>query len=187
MKMGAQTPSGPPTDGAIQLATSDGRVVCGDLDIRIDRDGIWYYHGSPIGRKELVCLFASVLTMDEAGAYWLVTPGEKGRVQVDDAPFMAVELFSAGDGRDRVLSLRTNIDELVPVDRDHPIEVVTNPETGEPSPYVTLRGPMRAKIVRSVYYELVAMGREETIDNEKVYGVWSSGAFFPIGTVDPDD
>ena len=186
MKKGALYPSGRPTDDAVQLAASDGRFLCGDLDIRIDRDGVWYYHGSPIGRKELVCLFSSILAMDEAGAYWLVTPREKGRVRVDDAPFMAVELFSVGGGRDRVLSFRTNVDEVVRVDRDHPILVVTNPETGEPSPYVTPRGRMRAKLVRPVYYELVGMGLEETIDNEKVYGVWSSGAFFPIGTVDPD-
>ena len=187
MKKGVLYPGGPQTNDVVRLATSDGRLWCGDLDIRIDRDGIWYYHNSPIGRKELVCLFASMLTMDEAGAYWLITPREKGRIQVEDAPFMAVELFSAGSGRDRVLSFRTNVDELVCVDQDHPIHIVTNLKTGEPAPYVTLRGSLRAKIVRPVYYELVDMGLEETVDNEKVYGVWSSGAFFPIGTVNPDD
>ena len=186
MKKGTINSNGPPKNDAVRLATSDGRFFCGDLVIRIDRDGTWYYHGSPIGRKELVCLFSSVLTMVEAGAYWLVTPGEKGRIQVDDAPFMAVEVFSAGAGRNRVLSFRTNVDEIVRVDQDHPIHVVTNPETGEPSPYVTVRERMRAKIVRPVYYELVGMGLEETFDNEKVYGVWSSGAFYPMGTVDPD-
>ncbi len=186
MKKRPLYPNGPPTNDPVRLATSDGLFFRGDLDIRIDRDGIWYYHGSPIGRKELVCLFSSLLTMDEAGAYWLITPGEKGRIQVDDAPFMAVEAFSAGAGRDRVLSFRTNVDELVFVDQDHPIHVDINPETGEPSPYVTLRERMRAKIARPVYYELIGMGQEETFDNEKVYGVWSSGTFFPMGTVDPD-
>ena len=186
MKKRPLYPSGTPTDEPVRLATSDGLFFCGDMDIRIDRDGNWYYHGSPIVRKELVCLFSSMLTMDVAGAYWLITLQEKGRIQVDDAPYMAVEVFSAGAGRHQVLSFRTNVDELVSVDLDHPIHVVTDPETGEPSPYVTLRERMRAKIVRPVYYELVGMGQEETFDNEKVYGVWSSGAFFPIGAVDPD-
>jgi hypothetical protein len=186
MKKRPLYPNGPPTNDPVRLATSDGLFFRGDLDIRIDRDGIWYYHGSPIRRKELACLFSSLLTMDEAGAYWLITPGEKGRIQVDDAPFMAVEAFSAGAGRDRVLSFRTNVDELVFVDQDHPIHVDINPETGEPSPYVTLRERMRAKITRPVYYELIGMGQEETFDNDKVYGVWSSGTFFPMGTVDPD-
>ena len=146
MNNGALYPSDPPTDGAVRLAASDGLYVLGDLDIRIDRDGVWYYHGSPIGRKELVCLYSSFLTMDDAGAYWLVTATEKGRIQVDDAPFMAVELISAGSGRARMLSLRTNVDEIIPVDHDHPIHVVTNPKTGEPSPYVTVRERIRAKI-----------------------------------------
>ncbi len=186
MKKSRLFPGGPLKNGAVRQATSGGLFVCGDLDIRIDPVGVWYYHGSPIGRKELVCLFSSLLSMDEDGAYWLITPSEKGRIQVDDAPFMAVELFSASSGRDRRLSFRTNVDEIIHVDLDHPIHVVTNPETGEPSPYVTVRDRMRAKIIRPVYYELVDMGLEETFDNEKVYGVWSSGEFFPIGTMDPD-
>ena len=99
---------------------------------------------------------------------------------------MAVELFSTGSSRDRVLSFRTNVDELVCVSQDHPLHVVIKPETGEPSPYVTVRECMRTKIVRPVYYELIGMGLEETFDNESVYGIWSSGAFFPMGTAARD-
>ena len=161
-----------------------GRVFCGDLNMRIDRDGNWYYHGSPIGRKELVCLFSSVLTRDRKGAYWLVTPAEMGRIQVDDAPFVAVEMFGAGSGMDQVLSFRTNIDQIVSVDEDHPIRVATNPGSGEPTPYVTVRRRMEARIARSVYYELVALGVEESIDHERVYGVWSNGTFFELGRLE---
>ena len=93
-------------------ATAD-RYLCGDLDIRIDRDGQWFYHGSPIGRKELVRLFASVLHRDDEGRFWLITPAEKGEIQVEDAPFAAVELMIDGDGHDQVIRFRTNVDDIV--------------------------------------------------------------------------
>lgn len=161
-----------------------GRVLCGDVDMRIDRDGVWYYHGSPISRKELVCLFASVLTRDADGVYWLVTPAEICRVDVEDAPFVAVELFTCGGGREQVLSLRTNVDEIVTIDDDHVLYVVTNPETGEPSPYVALRDGVEARVSRPVYYELVAHGVEEKVEDEHIFGVWSKDTFFPMGRLD---
>jgi len=161
-----------------------GRVLCGDVDMRIDRDGVWYYHGSPINRKELVCLFASVLTRDADGAYWLVTPAEVCRVDVEDAPFVAVELFKCGCGREQVLSLRTNVDEIVTIDDDHVLYVDTNPETGEPSPYIVLRDTVEARVSRSVYYELVAHGVEEKVEGEHIFGVWSKETFFPMGKLD---
>ncbi|MGF1641456.1 MAG: DUF1285 domain-containing protein [Rhodospirillales bacterium] len=170
--------------GAPPPAAAAGRVVCADLDLRIDRDGVWYYHGSPILRKELVCLFASVLTRDDDGRYWLVTPTEVGPVRVDDAPFLAVELFEAGSGRDQVLTLRTNVDQLVTVDDAHSLHVLTDPDTDEPSPYVRLDGGMEARIARAVYYDLVARGVEEEIAGELFFGVWSKGTFFPLGTLE---
>jgi len=172
--------------GAVTPASRQGRVVCEDLDMRIDRDGVWYYHGSAIRRKELVCLFASVLTRDEDGRYWLVTPNEIGLVRVEDAPFIAVEMFNAGSGREKMISLRTNVDEIVTVNDDHSLHVVTNPETGEPSPYVRLREGIKARVARSVYYELVAQGVEEEIDGQLFFGVWSSGSFFALGKLEPE-
>ena len=86
---------------------------CGDLGISIDRQGRWFYHGSPINRKEMVCLFASVMHRAKDGSYLLITPGEMGRIQVEDVPFMAVEMFTAGSGREKVISFRTNMDEIV--------------------------------------------------------------------------
>ncbi len=171
-------------DGGAPSPELRNRDVCGDFDIRIDRDGVWYYHGSPIGRKELVRLFSTVLNRDDAGDYWLTTPVESGRIRVEDVPFIAVELFAVGDGPDQVIRLRTNIDDVVTVDDDHPLRVVTDPETGEPSPYVTVRAGLDARVARSVYYELVTMGLEEKVGGENMYGVWSSGHFFALGNLD---
>jgi len=172
--------------GTVPPVSRQGRVVCGDLDMRIDRDGVWYYHGSAIRRKELVCLFASVLTRDEDGRYWLVTPTEIGLVQVEDAPFLAVELFNARSGREQVISLRTNVDEIVTIDDEHSLHITTNPDTGEPCPYLRVREGIEARIARSVYYELVARGVEEEIAGQLFFGVWSRGSFFALGKLDAE-
>ena len=166
------------------IAPRPGQVVCGNLNMRIDRNGVWHYQGSPIGRQELVKLFASVLRRDEAGDYWLITPAEIGRIEVEDAPFIAVELLRAGEGADQVLSLRTNVGKIVTVDAARPIRVATDPETGEPSPYVVMEGGVEARIARAVFYELVGLGHEENQGGERMVGVWSSGAFFVLGRLD---
>ena len=166
------------------IAPRPGQVVCGNLNMRIDRNGVWHYQGSPIGRQELVKLFASVLRRDEAGDYWLITPAEIGRIEVEDAPFIAVELLRAGEGADQVLSLRTNVGKIVTVDAARPIRVVTDPETGEPSPYVVMEGGVEARIARAVFYDLVGLGHEENQGGERMVGVWSSGAFFVLGRLD---
>lgn len=160
---------------------------CGDLGIRIDRDGRWFYHGSPINRKEMVCLFASVLQRDEQGRYWLITPEERGTITVDDVPFLAVEMFTDQCGRDLVVSFRTNVDEMVTVDADHPLRIAECPATGEPQPYVRVRDGIEARLTRSVYYELVAKGFEENLNGQRVYGLWSSGTFFPLGRLTEGD
>lgn len=161
-----------------------GRHFHEDLGIRIDRDGVWYYHGSAIQRKELVCLFASVLERDADGRYWLITPAEMGEVAVADAPFVAVEMFLNGGDGDQLISLRTNVDQIVTVDAAHPLSVVTDPATGEPTPYVALDRNLSARIVRAVYYHLVAHGVERTVDGRRVLGVWSAGTFFELGALD---
>jgi len=158
---------------------------CGDFDIRIGRDGTWFYHGSPIGRKPLVRLFASVLRREDDGSYWLITPVERGRIVVDDAPFTAVELTVEGSGRGQRLRFRTNIDEEVVADAAHPIRVAHDPETREPRPYILVRDGLEARILRPVYYELVSLGEEGPARREGQYGVWSRGRFFPLGRLDP--
>lgn len=163
---------------------------CGDLDMRIARDGTWFYKGSPIGRKELVCLFASVLRREADGGYVLETPAERGRIEVEDAPFVAVELAwhdCSGDGGAprQCLSFRTNCDEVVSADAEHPIRIQLDPRTREPRPYVTIRPGLEARILRPVFYELVALAVPERIDGREVLGVWSEGVFFPIDDTAP--
>jgi hypothetical protein len=166
-----------------------------ELDMRIARDGTWFYRGSPINRPSLVKLFASVLRREDDGSYWLVTPAERGRVIVEDAPFIAVEVeVQGGDmqggimqdahkqagGRDQRLIFRSNLDEIVAAGRDHPLRVETAPD-GTPSPYILMRPGIEARLARPVFYELAELGREEEIDGETKFGVWSDGVFFELG------
>lgn len=157
---------------------------CGDIDMRIARDGTWYYLGSPIGRKPLVKLFASVLRREADGDYYLRTPVEICRIKVDDAPFVAVDVDAEGSGADRRLVFRTNIDDTVTADVEHPIRVAFDPETKEPSPYVMLRDGLEALIARPVYYRLVAMGEERPCAGGAELGVWSAGRYFVLGRLD---
>lgn len=174
-----------PTSGNNRAPSFDpGAAICGDFGIAIGRDGTWYYHGSPIGRKPLVKLFASVLRREEDGEYWLVTPVERGRILVKDAPFTAVEVTAEGSGKEQILRLRTNLDDEIEVGPEHPIRVDHDLASGEPSPYVHVRGRLEARILRPVFYHLVDLGDEGSIDGEATYGVWSKGKFFPLGPVE---
>jgi hypothetical protein len=159
-------------------------IDCGHFDIRIDRAGGWSYRGSPITRLALVRLFSSVLQRDEGGAYWLVTPVERGRITVDDAPFVAVELVVRGTGRQQELIFRTNLDETVAAGADHPLRVVNDSATGAPNPYILIRAGLEARLNRPVFYDLVELGREERVGDATLYGVWSTGMFFPLGRLD---
>lgn len=156
-------------------------VDCGDLPFLIRRDGTWLYRGSPIARKELVCLFASVLKREDNGTYWLETPAERGRIEVEDVPFVAVELDWSGDGRQQTLSFRTNVDQVVTAGPEHPIRVAHDLLTCEPTPYLLVRPGIEARINRAVYYELVALGVPEWVGCRRMLGVWSSGKFFSLG------
>jgi len=158
--------------------------ICGDFGLFIRRDGTWFYRGSPIGRKPLVKLFASVLRRDEAGGYWLVTPAEKGRIEVEDVPFVAVEATIAGAGREQTVMLRTNLDEIVTLGRDHPLRVETDPMTGAPAPYVLVRDRLEARLARPVFYELVERGEERDEPGGRILGIWSNGEFFRLGALD---
>lgn len=160
------------------------RFFCGDLDIRIDREGAWFYNGTPVMRKEMVCLFASVLLRDEEGDFWLITPDEMGRIEVEDTPFIGVELFFVGCGESQIISLRTNVDEIVTIDAAHPLRISINPTTHEPSPVVTVRDGLDARLGRAVYYELIERGEERRVGEKTLFGVWSAGLFFELGSLD---
>jgi hypothetical protein len=156
--------------------------LCGDIDLRIARDGTWFYHGSPIGRKPLVKLFASVLRREADGDYWLVTPAERCRIRVDDAPFTAVEMSATGAGPTQILTFRTNVDDNVIAGPSNPIRVVTDSISGEPTPYLMVRDNMEALIVRAVFYDLVDLAEEREVEGRTVMGIWSGGEFFVIGS-----
>lgn len=161
----------------------DGRSFCGDLDIRIDAHGQWHYNQSPIRRKEMVCLFASMLALDCRGRHWLVTPTELGRIEVEDAPFVAVDMFTCGEGEAQAISFYTNVDRLVTVGPATPLAMCTSSATGEPAPYVTDERGLRVKVGRAVYYDLVEHGVMCQHGGCPAFGVWSSGVFFPLGQI----
>jgi uncharacterized protein len=164
---------------------------CGDIGLKIARDGTWFYQGSPIGRMKLVKLFASVLRRDEDGKHYLVTPAEKVDVTVEDAPFLAVEMEVRGnddDERAHELVFRTNLDDVVVCGRDHPLTFVQEGEDGGLKPYVLVRGRLKALVTRAVYYDLVELassrqpreGEGDAGSNSETIGVWSGGVFFPL-------
>ena len=148
---------------------------CGDLDIRIARDGTWFYLGTPIGRHELVKLFSSILKLED-GNYFLVTPVEKVGIKVDDAPFVAVDFEASGKGEAQAIRFITQVEDEVTAGSDNPIRVERDPETGEPSPYVMIRRGLEALIDRKSFYRLVDIGAHK----DDWFGVWSGGEFFPI-------
>ncbi|MGE4250092.1 MAG: DUF1285 domain-containing protein [Parvibaculaceae bacterium] len=153
---------------------------CGDIDMRIAQDGLWYYLNSPIGRKPLMKLFASVLRHDEDGKYYLVTPVEKCGIRVDDAPFLAIRMSVEGKGREQVVSFETNTDDFVTIDAAHPMRVAVEAGTDGLKPYVLVRGRLEALVSRALFYDLVALG---VVEGEW-FGVWSAGRFWPMQRAD---
>ena len=151
---------------------------CGDIDMRIAADGTWFYCGSPIGRAPLVQLFASILHK-EGSRYVLVTPVEKVGIKVDDAPFLAVEMDVKDKMREPQLVFRTNVNDLVAVDSEHPLRFEQGASEGL-KPYVRVRGDLWALVKRALFYELVALGRTERVGREDWFGVRSGGLFFPM-------
>ncbi len=152
---------------------------CGDLDMRIARDGTWFYLGTPIGRKPLVKLFSSIIRKD-GDDYFLVTPVEKVGITVDDAPFVAVDFHVEGEGENRKITFTTNVDDTVTAGPEHPLRLERDPDSGEPSPYVLVRANLEALIDRKSFYRLVDLGEAGTVEGEDWFGVWSDGAFFPF-------
>ena len=152
---------------------------CGDLDMRIARDGTWFYLGTPIGRFELVKLFSSILRKDD-DKYFLVTPVEKIGITVEDAPFVAVDFNVIGDGVDQKLHFETHVGDFSEASAANPIRVVRDPVTGEPAPYVHIRAGLEALIDRKSFYRLIDLGTHKDIEDQSWFGVVSSGEFFPV-------
>ncbi|WP_309666055.1 DUF1285 domain-containing protein [Tabrizicola sp.] len=186
------TPPGPkPTAdtlaAAAKLATAKGPApvrlwnppFCGDIDMRIARDGTWFYLGTPIGRAPLVKLFSSILKR-EGDAYFLVTPVEKVGICVDDAPLLAIDFEAAGQGRDQTLTFTTKTEDTAIAGPDHPLRFARNPDTGEPAPYILIRSNLEALIDRKSFFRLIELGCHELHAGQRWFGVWSSGQFFPV-------
>ena len=155
-----------------------------DFDIRIARDGTWFHEGAPITRKPLVKLFATVLRRDAEGGYWLQTPAEKGRIAVEDVPFVAVELSVKGEGGGQRLSFRTNLDDWVEAGAGHPLRVAEGRESEGPRPYILVREGLEARILRPVYYQLAELAEPAPPAPGQpagTLGVWSNGMFFVLG------
>lgn len=151
--------------------------LCGDIGLKIGRDGTWYYQGGVIGRKGLVKLFASVLRYEKDGRYYLVTPVEKVPIAVEAMPFIAVEMRRQGRGKKQSLSFRTNVDDTVKAGRKHKLGFERGPAGGF-TPFIFVRDGLKARLSRPVYYELAALAAKNP--SGKGEGVWSGGAFFPF-------
>jgi uncharacterized protein len=152
---------------------------CGDLDIRIAKDGTWSYLGTPIGRAPLVRLFASILKR-EGDRYFLVTPVEKVGITVEDAPLFVVDFTVDAAGPDQIITFHTRTDDDTVCGADHPLRVAYRGETGEPAPYVLIRPGLEARIDRKSFYRLVEVGTIEPLDGTNWFGVRSSQQFFPM-------
>ncbi len=184
--MSGQKPVKPTPDGlaaSIKASKSQGLPpvhlwnppFCGDLDIRIAKDGTWSYLGSPINRFELVKLFSSILKK-EGGKYYLVTPVEKVGIIVEDAPFIAVDFESTGEGQAQALTFTTLVGDRATAGPDHPLRIDIDPETDEPSPYILVRANLEARLDRKTFYRLVDIGTH----HDDWFGVWSGGRFFGL-------
>jgi hypothetical protein len=155
-------------------------AYCGEIDMRIAADGTWHYMGTPINRPALVKLFSTVLRKDPE-RYVLVTPVERVGIAVEDTPFLAVEMAVEGEGENRQIAFRTNVDDLVQVGPDHPLRFDRD-EQGGVKPSVKVRGELWARVTRSLALDLIALGEEKEVEGAGVFGVMAGGMFFHIAS-----
>lgn len=148
--------------------------LSGDIDIVIKVDGTWLHEGSPIVREKLMQLFASILKK-EGDEYFLVTPVEKWRIRVEDAPFVVQLISAEGSGQQQQLNVVTNVGDGFVMGKGHGL-VMRRDGQGEDVPYVEVRAGLYAKFSRNAYYQLaelaLAAGDEP--------GVWSDGEYFSL-------
>lgn len=154
---------------------------CGDIDMRIAADGTWFYMGTPITRERMVRLFSTVLRKDDDGKTYLVTPVEKIGITVDDAHFVATDCDIVGSGDDQLLSFTTNVGDTVVAGPKHPVRVEVDGESGEPRPYILVRGNLEALIARSVFYRLVESAEEVKRGDGAELMIRSQGQDFSLG------
>ncbi|MBS3803237.1 MAG: DUF1285 domain-containing protein [Oleiphilaceae bacterium] len=156
-------------------------ALCGDIDIRIARNGEWFFKNEKMQRQALVKLFTSILRREDDGHYYLVTPAEKWRIQVEDTPLLAHSVEVTGEGRGQNVDVTTNVGETLRIGRAHPLHLGTYAETGEPRPIIRVRQGLEARLVTAAFYDLAGYVTEKTIEDRDVLGVWSDGIFFELG------
>jgi hypothetical protein len=169
-------------EGKLPPVESWNPAHCGDSAMRILADGTWLHEGSPIGRASMVRLFSTVLRREQDGSHVLVTPVEKLSIAVEDAPFIAVEVKSEGEGEKRRLAFRTNVGDLVVAGPDHPL--VLEDRGHGARLYLRVRGGLDALVGRPAWYELANLAIDEEKGPDGGIGLWSDGLFFPLGTTE---
>lgn len=152
---------------------------CGISGIEIRRDGSWWHEGIRMTRESLVRLFATILRKDEDGVTWLVTPVERMRVDVADAHFLGIRADKLGEGADQTIVFTTNMGEAVAAGPERPLRVTIDPVTGEPRPYLLVRGRLEARILRPPFYEMVEWAEER----DGMLILRSQGVEFTLGSV----
>ena len=156
---------------------------CGDIDMTISKSGKWYYMGSEIKRPAMVKLFSGILRLESDNSYYLVTPVEKVRIQVEDAPFVAVAITKEQSEGMNTVTFRTNLNDEIVLSKENPLSIEIK-KNDEPSPYITVRNNLRALISRSVFYELVDIAETIPIDGEPYLAIKSQGEIFKIHKVE---
>lgn len=154
----------------------------GDSQMRIARDGCWFYQGTLIARPALVQLFSRLLRR-EGEQYFLVTPVEKLSIAVDDAPFVSINIEVQGEGQGQVVYVTTNLADTLAIGPENPLKVVTDPQTQQPSPYVSIVGNLAVLVQRSDFYQLVEYAEQAVVDGQPVMGIWSSNTFYVLGAL----
>ena len=156
---------------------------CGDIDMTISKSGKWYYMGSEIKRPAMVKLFSGILRLESDNSYYLVTPVEKVRIQVEDAPFVAVAITKEQSEGMNTVTFRTNLNDEIVLSKENPLSIEIK-KNDEPSPYITVRNNLRALISRSVFYELVDLAETILIDGVPYLVIKSKGEIFKIHKVE---
>ena len=156
-------------------------ALTGDMDMVITRDGKWLYEGHPITRESAVRLFSNILRKEDDGEFYLVTPVEKWRVQVEDAPLLAHSLTIQGEGQGQTLSVTTNMGQTLDIGDEHPLIVGHYPDSDEPRPVVLVREGIEARLLSSAFYDLAELAQAQEVDGERWLGVYSQRKFWKIG------
>ena len=155
--------------------------LCKNIKMKIDREGKWHFMNSIIGRKRMVNLFSKVLRLDDDGSYYLVTPVEKIKLEVEIKPFLIIDFSIAGRNKQQVISFSTNTGDQFILDKEHPLRVEQSTTTKEFLTYVLVRSNLEGFLSRNVYYNLVNISNEQVINKKRCIGLWSRGKFFKLG------